>query len=164
MAAMKMALARGWLPALISYSDDLPAEMGALSLAFIVVIRPKYRDDRGLREHQLEHVVQWYALLAATLFLALLGYAQGQAGVAAGLALASIGMHGLLYRRVRKFRLLSETQAFTRQMQFPDRHGNYLSLADAATRLASVRYDLGLTRGEAAEMIRGDGKAGSAAP
>ena len=161
---MKLAFARGWLPALVSYSDDLPAEMGAMTLTFFVVIRPKYRGDQGLHEHQLEHVVQWYAVLAAMLFLAFMAFFQGQGGIAAGLALASIGMHGLLYRRSRRFRLLSETQAFSRQMLFPDRYGKYLSLADAATRLASARYELGLTWGEAAERIRGDGKAGSAAP
>jgi len=136
-----------------------------MTLAFFVVIRPRYRDDRGLHEHQLEHVAQWYAVLAAMLLLALIANFQSQAGVAAGFSLASVGMHGLLYRRWRKFRLLSEAQAFTRQMRFPDRHGKRLSAAEAATRLCSPRYGLGLSLSEAAEKIRGDdGQAGSATP
>lgn len=160
---MKLTLARGWLPTIVVYSDELPEGVGAMALAFVAVIRPKYRDDRGLHEHQLEHVVQWYAVLAAMLVLALMATLQNQAGVAAGLCLASIGMHGLLYRRWRKFRLLSESQAFLRQMRFPDRHGGRLSAAAAATRLCSARYDLGLSWDEAIARLTVDDKMGPAA-
>lgn len=160
---MRLALARGWLPALIAYSDELPQDMGAMTLAFVIVIRPKYRDDRGLHEHQLEHVAQWYAVLVAMLLLALVADFQSQAGVAAGLSLASVGMHGLLYRRWRKFRLLSEAQAFMRQMRFPDRHGKKLSAAEAATRLCSPRYDLDLSWSQAVAKIGGEDGQGSAA-
>lgn len=155
---MKLALARGWLPALITYSDGLPEDMGAMTLAFFVVIRPKYRDDRGLHEHQLEHVAQWYAILGTMLLLALFANFQNQGGVAAGLGLAAVGMQGLLYRRSRKFRLLSEAQAFLRQMRFPDRHGKHLSVAEAANRLCSSRYDLDLSLSQAVAKMEENGK------
>ena len=161
---MRFVLARGWLPAIISYSDDLPADMGGFTLTLVAVIRPEYRHDQGLHEHQLEHVVQWYAVLAAMLVLATIAYLEGQAGVAVGLALASVGMHGLLHRRFRSFRLSSESRAFARQIQFPDRHGRFLSLDAAAARLCSPRYDLGLSQPEAVARIRGSGKEESAAP
>ena len=98
------------------------------------------------------------------LLLALFADFQSQGGVAAGLCLASVGMHGLLYRRCRKFRLLSEAQAFLRQMRFPDRHGKHLSLTEAATRLCSPRYDLDLSLSQAVAKMEENGKPpGSAA-
>lgn len=150
---MKLALARGWLPAVVTYSDELPEEVGVMVLTCFVVLRTKYRDDKGLHEHALEQVAQWYAVAAATLLMALFAYVQGESVAALGLALASVGMYGLLYRRWRKFRLISEAQAFARQMRFPDRKGDRLSLEQAARLLCSARYGLNLSSSEAAEII-----------
>lgn len=161
---MRLAFARGWLPALVWYADGLAEGIGAMSLAFVVVVRPKYRDDRGLHEHEFEHVAQWYAVLAAALLAALVASLQTQPGAAAGLLLASVGLHGFLCRHWRKFRLLCEAQAYGRQIRFPDRRGSYLSLVDAAARLCSTRYDLRLSRDEAMAWISGQGGAGSGAP
>lgn len=146
-------LARKCLPALVVYSEELPEHVGGMAQTFVVVIHPKYREDAGIHEHELEHVTQWYVMVAAMLLLAFLAYVQGQFGASAGLAMASIGMDGLLYRRWRRFRLWSEAAAYARQMQFPDRKGNYLSLADATERLCSTRYDLGVSSKDVQALI-----------
>lgn len=153
MGENRYLLARGWLPALVIYTDALPGNMGGMAHTFMVVIRPEYRDDRGLHEHELEHVAQWYAVVAATLLLALAAYQYAQTGLALGLAMASIGMQGLLYRSWRKFRLWSEAGAYARQMQFPDRKGKCLSLAAATARLCSPKYDLRLSDREAEAIM-----------
>lgn len=150
---MRLMFARNCLPALVIYSEELPEHIGGMAQTFIVVIHPKYRDDTGIHQHELEHVTQWYAMVAAMLMLAVLAYVQSQFGAAAGLAMASIGMDGLLYRRWRRFRLWSEAAAYARQMRFPDRKGNYLSLADATRRLCSTRYDLQVSPNEVKALI-----------
>lgn len=146
-------LARGWLPALVIYSDQLPEKVGGMAHTFMVVIHPKYREDRGLHEHELEHVAQWYAVTAATLVFALFAWNHVQPEIGLGLAMASIGMHSLLYRRWRRFRRWSEVGAYARQMRFPDRKGRCLSLAAATARLCSTKYDLRLSGSEAQAII-----------
>jgi hypothetical protein len=51
----------GILPAFITYTDDVGAEdRGAVTNGIRIRIRPKYRDDMGILEHELEHVRQCY--------------------------------------------------------------------------------------------------------
>lgn len=150
---MRVMLARRCLPAVVVYSEGLPEHIGGMAQTFVVVIHPKYRDDRGIHQHELEHVKQWYVTVAAVLLLAALAYFGGQFGMAGGLAIASIGTDGVLYRRWRRFRLWSEAAAYARQMRFPDRKGNYLSLADATCRLCSPRYDLRVSPSQVRALI-----------
>lgn len=150
---MRLMLARGWLPALVAYSDQLPPDVGSASEAFFVIVNPKYRDDAGIHQHELEHVVQWYASAAMLLCLALAAWFQDKGGEAVGFVVASVGMHGFLYRRWRRFRLWAESAAYARQMLFPDRKGGRLSLDEASRRLCSERYDLGLSSQEAQALI-----------
>ena len=39
-------------------TDLLPKQFGALTCVFFVLIRPKFRDDEGLIQHELTHVKQ----------------------------------------------------------------------------------------------------------
>lgn len=154
MAGMSVALARGWLPALVRYSDNLPDDVAGRARVCIVTIRPQYRDDHGMHQHELEHVLQWYAVAGAVLLAALVAWLQALPAVAIGLALASIGAHAVLYQLVRPYRLWCEVDAYARQMRFTDRKGRRLSLADAAARLSSERHRLGLSVAEAIDALR----------
>jgi chorismate mutase len=55
----------------------------------VILIRPAYREDRGLLEHELEHRRQW---------------------------LRSFGLHGLLYLLSDRYKLWAEVAAYKRQL------------------------------------------------
>lgn len=45
---------------MIIYTDRfIPKKHGAITLGFIVLIRPKYKSDIGLIEHEKIHIEQW---------------------------------------------------------------------------------------------------------
>lgn len=67
----------------------------------IVLIRPKYRDDVGLLEHEQVHVRQFWR---------------------------TFGLHGLLYWLLPKYRLAAEAEAYAKQYaRRPDKLALYAS-------------------------------------
>lgn len=49
------------LPHLTIYTDRfMPEWMGGRCLGLVILIRPKYRDDKALYEHEYAHVKQFY--------------------------------------------------------------------------------------------------------
>jgi len=50
------------LPAFISYTDNLPKGIGGQAKFCFIKIRPRYKDDIGLLNHELIHVKQFYRL------------------------------------------------------------------------------------------------------
>ena len=120
---------RFWPPAFVYYTDALPDGVGGEARAFIVRIRPVYKDDSGILAHELEHVRQaWCGLLLG---------------------------HALLYQFVRRYRQWAEIRAYREQMCWLRADGAYLSLDDAAWRLTSPRYNLGITIDEARAALKG---------
>ena len=115
-------------PALIFYTDDLPEGVGGQANGPYVRIRPKYEGDEGILYHELTHVWQWWLTL---------------------------GLHSLLYLFVREYRLWAEVQAYRVQMKYPRADGAHLSLDDAAWKLSTPRYDLGITPTEARDALKG---------
>ncbi len=113
-------------PHITVYTDRLPDGVGGCANGPLIRIRPKYREDVGIHEHELEHVRQWWITL---------------------------GVHSLLYLLVRRYRLWAEVQAYRAQMEHRDRHGGYLTIEAAAARLANPRYRLGLTVDQAAAAL-----------
>jgi len=128
------------LPHLVIYTDRLPSGVGGTANGPIVRIRPEYRADAGIHAHEYQHVIQWYAEgLVGMLLVALLALAAGvHWPLALAIAPAGMAAHSLGYALSASHRLWSEVQAYRVQM----RHG--LSLDDAARRLMSPRYKLGL--------------------
>lgn len=57
---MKTHFVYGVLPAFVTYTDDLPDNVGGRANGLRVRIRPRFKDDLGLHEHEYEHVRQWY--------------------------------------------------------------------------------------------------------
>lgn len=89
---MKFMSVFGWIPVLVIYTNRLPPHVGGrLSIFFLpfIKIRPKYRDDVGIHEHELEHVKQFYR---------------------------SMGCHYFWYRWNPEYRLVSEARAFAVQL------------------------------------------------
>lgn len=56
-----MKLVYGILPAFIEYTDDIADKKdAAITSGCHIKIRPSYRDDVGLLQHELQHVRQFY--------------------------------------------------------------------------------------------------------
>lgn len=88
---LKLKCIYGLLPALVWYTDKISdTRFGGVTNGPLIRIRPKYINDRGLLEHELVHVEQWWRTL---------------------------GMHGILYKLSSKYRLTSEIKAYRTQLQ-----------------------------------------------
>ena len=53
----------------VVYTDDMPERFGGYASGPCVKIRPKYLDDRGLLEHELVHVRQFWRSLGVEIFI-----------------------------------------------------------------------------------------------
>lgn len=110
------------------FTSNLPAGTNGQARGPVILIRKGYESDRGLLEHEKEHV--WQSV--STLFIG----------------------HALLYLFVRRYRLWAEVKAYNVQRAYPDRHDKYLSLNDAAARLAGPKYKLNITIEQAKEYLQ----------
>ena len=109
------------------YTDKfLEPWQGAAAFGPVILIRPKYREDVGLLEHEKMHVKQWWFTL---------------------------GLHALLYNLSKRYALRAEARAYAEQMRWPDRFGNRLSLQGAASRLAAPEYGFGITPEQAQTVL-----------
>jgi hypothetical protein len=80
-------------PAIVIYSDRLvPDRFAGCCYGPLIAIRPVYRADRGLHEHEFVHARQWWR----------------------GLGLG----HALRYRFSRAYRLRCEVEAYREQMRW----------------------------------------------
>ena len=110
-----------YFPGLLFYTEKLPAGCGGCANGPIIRIRPRYRNDKGLHEHEAEHVRQWWRTL---------------------------GLHSLLYLVSRKYRLWAEVAAYRVQLQNPpakdtgEQIGCYVELYSTAL---ADKYGLDIT-------------------
>lgn len=96
------------------YVKSLPPNTGGDARGPVIRILEKYRNDRGIYEHELVHVKQWAALASLGLLWALgcvgAGYMQY-----ANLGIPALILHPLLYTVVPHYKLWSEVQAYREQ-------------------------------------------------
>ena len=78
-----------WLQ--VKITDDMLDWQAGCAWAWIVKIRPKYRDDAGLLAHELVHVRQWWRLLI---------------------------LHPILYAWSKRYRLRCEVEAYREQLTY----------------------------------------------
>jgi hypothetical protein len=74
---------------ILNYNEK--PRMGADTRAFFIRVKPKYKSDRGLLEHEKTHVRQW---------------------------IFTLGLHSLLYLFSSKYKLYSEIQAYREQLKW----------------------------------------------
>lgn len=127
------------------YTDKLPEGVAGAANGPFIRIRPEHKDDVGIKEHELEHVRQWWVctILSAPILFFL-------NPVLVGLC---IGIHPIMYLAIKRYRLWCEAEAYKIQMNHPDKRGGFLSLATAAKLLMSPRYRLGLSQEEAVAAL-----------
>jgi hypothetical protein len=134
------------IPHILFYTDNLPEGFGGTANGPYIRIHPKYKDDKGLHQHELEHVKQWWiaTIVSAVLLAAGLWHFQEPLWGAVG----SIGTHGLLYKLIPAYRLWCEVQAHKVQMQYsPGKEALF------GWRIAT-KYDLDITADEAEKLLR----------
>ena len=134
------------------YTDRfMPDWVGARAIGPFVLIRPKYKDDKGIHAHEYTHVKQWYkwtALWVILVTLALLALPE-YISVIAPLYGLSLGIFPVMYSLITSFRLESEAEAYAAQVKAG------ADLNKMARHLANPNYKLGISEEEAkAELQR----------
>lgn len=113
-------------PARIIYTDRLPANVAGRAIGPRVEIRSGYEADKGILMHELFHVKVWWL---------------------------TFGPLGAWLRSQRRFRLWNEARAYKVQTQYPNKHGGFMTLDEAAARLAGAHYGFGITLEQARDHI-----------
>jgi hypothetical protein len=84
----------------VIYTDFLiPKKYDAMTRGPLILVRPEFKDEKGLVEHEIVHVKQWWK---NPLF------------------------HALMYKISKKYRLASEVEAYKHQLKFYDEDHTYL--------------------------------------
>ena len=124
----------------IFYTDMFMGTANGKAIGPIILIRPKYKDDYGLYQHELEHVKQW--AIISLVFAGLLYFVNPL------LMPLGLGVFGLLYL-IPEVRLWSEVAAFKKQAEYyPD---DRIPLFAAAI---SLRYKLKISKENAEKLLR----------
>jgi len=88
-------------PAIIVYTDNLPQEWaGGWCYGPLILIRPRHKDNKGLLVHELFHSTQFWLTL---------------------------GIHGILYLLIPKYRYWSEIWAYRRQLKYSPHSAEWFS-------------------------------------
>ena len=133
------------------YTDKLlPEWVGARSIMFLVLIRPKYKDDKGIHSHEYTHVKQWYKWTGLSLLLFLIAalvapeYWQDIASA----SVLSAAVFAMLYKFSTSFRLESEAEAYAAQVK------DGADLDKMAKHFANPNYNLGISELDARLKIK----------
>jgi hypothetical protein len=116
----------GFIPVPVIYTDNLPERFGGLFCGLWIKIRPKYKHDLGLLEHELTHARQFWRTL---------------------------GLYAILYQ-FRSWRLKFEVEGYRVQEQFYPRVDKQYYRLLFATFLAE-KYHLKISVGEAYDALWG---------
>ena len=65
--------------------------MAACTYGPVILIKPEYKDDEGLYQHELIHVKQW---------------------------IFTLGLHSILYLLSNRYKLWAEVQAYRKQLEY----------------------------------------------
>jgi hypothetical protein len=107
----------------LKYTDDIPTGFAGIAVAWFVRIRPAYRDDIGLREHEFVHVAQFWR---------------------------TCGLYGIGYLLFKSFRLKAEVEAYKVQLQYClDKEGSRWKFA----RFIAEKYRLDIAAPAAYDLL-----------
>lgn len=134
------------------YTDNLPENVGGCANAFIVRIKPKYKNDVGIHKHEYTHVVQfWRASVISCLVIGIICYLFH---LQFFYIIASFAIHSILYTIFRPYRMYAEAQAYANQaMPFHPEKASDDQLKLMAWRLSLPQYDLCITSDHALVII-----------
>jgi len=111
----------------LSYTDAMPSEnVGGYAKAWFIRIRPRYKDDVGILEHEKIHVWQWWRTL---------------------------GFHSLFYLLSKKYRLNAEVEAYKEQLKFAPATSNPERYKDMYAGFIADNYGLDVSKGEVLKLL-----------
>lgn len=116
--AMRWMFAFGFIPVPVFYIEKMKGRRAGVSHGFYIRILKKYKEDKGIHRHELVHCEQFYFVgaIAASIICFLMVSSYGCEY--AGLALAGLPLHGLLYKLLPKYRYWAELVAYREQLRF----------------------------------------------
>ena len=113
------------IPHILFYTDWIKEGRGGVTNAFVIRLRPKYKDDEGIYQHELVHVKQWWRTLSFTSFLYLLS---------------------------KRYRLKAEVEAYRKQLEYNP--GNLIKYATWLSDPSSkTGYGLNVSREEVIRLL-----------
>ena len=126
---MKWSFVYGFIPIPIFYTHwGIPERFGGVFRAFLILIRPKYRDDKGLEAHELTHARQFWRNL--------------------GLPFT------ILYQLSRRARLKWEVEGYREQIRHYPAH-RIPGLRMTFARFLAEKYRLGISPPDAHRVLWG---------
>ena len=112
---------------MIFYTHNfIPKKHAGCTRGFVIFIRPEYKNDLGLLEHEKVHRRQW---------------------------LWSMGISSLLYLSSKRYRLWAEVHAYKVQLKFVKPIGNLPVVRKKFAQMISTRYKLNVTVVEAEKLL-----------
>jgi len=114
----------------LKYTDSMPDLTAGYAKAFFIRIRPEYEDDKGLFQHELRHVWQFWRTL---------GF-----------------FHAIMYRRWDWYTLRCEVEAYRVQLEYIPGEMKEINRKKFANRI-STRYGLKISEEEAYKLLKGEG-------
>lgn len=131
----------------LRFVSSMSDGFGGKASMWKIKILNKYRNDKGLLEHEKWHVRCWYYCLAATWLAAAAVYACGPDGWWFPLLLLGPWTHGTLYRN-KYFRKWSEIRAYRIQLKASSYHSPQFAI-DALMH----KYGLGMSERRARKAL-----------
>ena len=114
-----------------------------------VLIRPEYKDDRGLHEHEKVHVTQWLRVTGAVCLFFAFWYFTTENPWALAFSPLAVAAHGLAYKLIPTYRLHCELEAYAEQADYyPD------DRTELFGKYIADDYNLDISAAHAAELIR----------
>jgi hypothetical protein len=129
------------------YVDSLPPGIGGCANGPVIRILKKYKGDRGLLCHELEHVKQWWiTTILAAIIIGAICYRTGHSYIYMAL---SVSVFQVLYSVIPWFKLQMEVEAYRQQMKHyaDDR-------VPLFAKFIATKYDLKITAEEAEQLLR----------
>lgn len=132
------------------FVKSLPPNTGGCANGPVIRILEKHRNDRGIYEHELAHVMQWFYLSVLGLPIFYVLHHLNRLDLIF-LAVLPMALHSALYAAVPLYRLWAEVEAYKVQAKWyvDDRRPLFAQfIADS--------YKLRVTAAEALVMLRSD--------
>ena len=111
----------------LKYTDDMPGNVGGYAKAWFIRIRPKYKDDKGIHNHELTHVSQFWR---------------------------TFGFHSLIYLLSKKYRLNAEVEAYKEQLKHTPASLDPERYRDMYAGFICDDYGLDVSKGEVLERLK----------
>lgn len=130
------------------YTDSIKDGFGGKADMWKIRILEKYRNDKGLLEHEKFHVRCWWYCLLASWLISTVCLLTGLKGIALLFLVLGPFVHQLIYRN-KYFRRMVEAKAYRIQIK----EGNYASNEFAIKAMMS-KYGFGMSRDEAIKILK----------